>query len=78
MVKMSASSKKIQLDEHCGFQAKDYTSDRALNDFRNTWDSLHKQFGTTYTLKIHIMLEHVNHFVEQVEGGLKKLCFVSL
>ena len=43
-----------------------------LNDFRNTWESLHKQFGTSYTLKIHIMLEHVNTFVEQIEGGLNK------
>ena len=36
MVKMSASSKKIQLDEHCGFQAKDFTSDRAFqNHYRD-------------------------------------------
>ena len=132
-VKMSSkrSSKKFQLDEHCGTQAKDHTNERvfqnhyknhsdnifecevchikvntrkklsshnfeyhssnfrslsvfqqvfcgttfhssdvrleALNDFRNTWESIHKEFGTTYTLKIHIMLEHVKNsrWIEQ-------------
>ena len=33
---MSASSKKIKLDENCGFQAKDFTSDRAFqNHYRD-------------------------------------------
>ena len=41
MVKMSASSKKIQLDEHCGFQAKDFTSDRAFqNHYRDDSQAL--------------------------------------
>ena len=32
----------------------------------------HKTFGTSYPLKIHIMLSHVNTFVEKIQGGLNK------
>ena len=43
-----------------------------LKDFEQSWDILNKSFGTTYTLKVHIMLEHVNTFVENVGGGLSR------
>ena len=52
-----------------------YSSDlreNVLKDFEQSWDILNKSFGTTYTLKVHIMLEHVNTFVENVGGGLSR------
>ena len=33
---------------------------------------MHQKFGTSYPLKIHIMLSHVNNFVEKIQGGLNK------
>ena len=52
-----------------------YSSDlreNVLKDFEQSWDILNKSFGTTYTLKVHIMLEHINTFVERVGGGLSR------
>ena len=52
-----------------------YSSDlreNVLKDFEQSWDILNKSFGTTYTLKVQIMLEHVNTFVENVGGGLSR------
>ena len=39
---------------------------------RTQWNQLHTRFGTTYPLKIHIMLSHANDYVELVGGGLSK------
>ena len=43
-----------------------------LDRFTCAWDKLHKEFGTTYTLKVHIMIHHVNDYVDMVGGGLLK------
>ena len=43
-----------------------------LNKFSTAWDKLNKEYGTSYPLKIHIMLSHVNPFVEKIQGGLNK------
>ena len=46
--------------------------ENTLKFFKTHWDNIHKKFGTTYPLKIHIMLTHVNPFVEKIQGGLNK------
>ena len=33
---------------------------------------LHKMYVTNYPLKVHIILSHVNDYVDMVEGGLSK------
>ena len=43
-----------------------------LDRFTCAWDKLHKEFCTTYTLKVHIMIHHVNDYVDMVGGGLLK------
>ena len=45
--------------------------DKVLEIFEAEWAKLHKsEFQTTYTLKCHIMLHHVNDYVERIGGGL--------
>ena len=46
--------------------------DRIIAQFKWEWAKLHKMYGTTYTLKVHIILAHVNDYVQMVEGGLSK------
>ena len=71
MVKMSASSKKIKLDENCGFQAKDFTSDRALqNHYRDHSRLLNKRGSDLVTEAAHQPLHRrmtmSNYFVRKV------------
>ena len=49
-----------------------FMMNRVLDKFKYEWSNLHKEFKTTYPLKIHIMIDHVNDYVEMVGGGLNK------
>ena len=49
--------------EHCGFKAVMTTSVIKIDKVYE-WDVLHREFGLSKTLKIHIMQDHIKDYVD--------------